>query len=125
MDLAILFLQTHMWKWKRKNLKTGKDEFCQVQGSLRPIQLFEYIFPKEHFDEVMTMLKVDDADQLGKVEGAMLRKAIGHGFKKVPKFEKVVTNKIVPRDGVALFPIGIKEDPVKEFPQWGYEQEAL
>lgn len=137
-DLFVDFLYTKMLEWKRKNIETGKDEVVQVQGGLRPIELWEYVFPEECYDEVMTMLKVDgckdtgSADSVGnKAKLLMLRKMLG--AKPLKKFKKVPTNKYVERRGVALHPIGIKADvravmkkrPGQEYSKSDYSQEML
>lgn len=124
-DAFVLFMQAQMWLWKRKNLKTKKEEICQVQGALRPIELWEYVFPEECFDEVCTMLNIKGADSIGKTKEAVIRKALGHGVKPVPEYKEVPTNKYVEKRGVGIVPIGIKKDPRAEKEIWGYEQEML
>lgn len=49
-DIFVQFMQTQMWAWKRKNLKTKKWETTAVQGALRPVELWEYVFPEECLD---------------------------------------------------------------------------
>ena len=133
-DLFVKFMETQMWKWKRKNLTTGKDEFIQVQGGLRPLELWEYIFPDECLDEVLTVLELDENGKnrwaLGRTKSAILRKALGKGtegnkIKPVPKFKKAKTNKYVELRGVAVYPIGIKEDAHEAIKEWDYQQEML
>jgi len=118
-----------MWKWKRTNLKTGKEELVQVQGALRPIQLWEYIIPESSFDELMTVLK-PERWSLSKTRQAVLRKMLGkgtagEGVEPIPKYKDVPTNKFVETGGVAIYPIGIKKDPDSEMEEWGYKQEML
>jgi len=127
----IMFLQSQMFWWKRKNLKTGQDEVCRVQGALRPIELWEYVVPEECLDEVLTMLNVDEKGEVHPVTAKLnrwgLRKMLGL---EPVKYTRVATDKFVPRDGVALYPIGIKrdvkgiwKDPVTK--EDLYEQEML
>ena len=128
MELFKMFMQSQMFNWKRKNLKTGKDELCQVQGSLRPMQLWEYVFPEECYDEVMTMLNRCSgaiSGSLSNSKAAILRKALGKGFMKVPKYKTIPSNKYVSTNGIAIYPIGIKKDKRQEVKAWGYDQEML
>lgn len=130
-DIFKMFMQTQMWTWKRKDLKTGKDEIILVQGALRECGfLYEYIFPEEHFDEVCTMLNrggefIDNATNLGLLRNWGVRKVLGHGVKKIPKFKEVQSNKFIQMHGVAFYPIGIKYDKKREVEEWGVEQEML
>lgn len=132
-NLFEIFMQAQMFKWKRVNLKTGKEEFVQVQGGLRRTPFgYEYIFPEECLDEVLTMLNIDEktgaGDQgwtLSKSQLFFLRKMIGHGIEKIPKYKQIVTNRYVEMRGVAIYPIGIKRDARGSNEKWGYEQEML
>ena len=54
---------------------------------------------------------------------AILRKAIGKGVKPIPDYKKVLTNRYIEKNGMAIYPIGIKKDPRGEL--LGYEQELL
>lgn len=135
-DLFVTMMQSQMFPWKRKNLKTGKEEWTNVQGALRPIELWEYVFPEESLPEVLAMLNiysgkeashnVDWRNKLGiKKANAManfLRKAVG--AKKIPNIKAVEKNRFVSMEAMALHPIGIKKDARGKMP-WGYEQEEL
>lgn len=133
-DLFEMFMQTQMWKWTRKNLKTGQNEIVQVQGALRVIPFgYEYVFPEECLNEVLTMLNIDENSKrwnLGKFRTMILRMMLGKGtegnpVEPIPKYEKVPTNKYVELRGVAIYPIGIKKDAREEIEEWGFEQEML
>ena len=126
-ELFKMFMQTQMWIWKRINLKTKKEEICQVQGALRelPMGIYGYVFPEESFDEVMTMLNKGGTETLGKVTTAMIRKIIGRGIEKIPEYKEIPTNKYVERRGVSIYLIGIKYDKRAESEAWGYQQEML
>jgi len=50
-DHLISHLQAQPYWWKRKNLKTKKEEKFLVQGNLKPIELWEYTLPEEHIPE--------------------------------------------------------------------------
>ena len=43
--------------------KKGKHQKIWLQGALRPIQLWEYVFPKEDADLVLTSLDFDGKSQ--------------------------------------------------------------
>ena len=125
-DIFEMFMQTQMFKWKRKNLKTGKEEICQVQGALRIIPFgYEYIFPEECLDEVLTMLKVKDAWKLGKTREWIIRMALGNGVQKIPEYKEVNANRYIEMRGIAIYPIGIKKDKREAVEAWGFEQELL
>ena len=143
-DLFRMFMQTQMFCWKRKNLDTRKDKVTLIQGSLRECGfVYEYVFPEECFDEVMTMLNIKGiGDTIGKTREAMIRKALGKGVKPVPDYKEVprkwalidgiylCTQRYIERNGVAIYPIGIKKDIRKDY-DWSktgegrYNQEGL
>lgn len=104
--------------------KKGKQvSEAWIQGSLRilPFGIWEYIFPKESMDVVLTTLdfplgsKKDATGGYaalytikGKAILNMIRKALG--AKKEPKNFKKEHKLIWIRDNVAIIPIGIRED---------------
>lgn len=125
-DLFVATMQGQYFPWKRKNLKTGEDETSWVQGALRPMQLWEYIVPDDAVDLVLTSL---DIDENGKVHpfaasfnAKMLRKTMGL---EPVKYKKTPTRRVIPRQGVALYPIGLKKDVKYKWEEQGYEQEML
>ena len=125
-DTFVKFMETQMFMQERTNLKTGQKEKQLVQGGLRPIQLWEYIFPEEHKNLVCTSL---DIDENGKVHpfaatfnAKMLQKLMG--LKQV-KYTKTQQKLFIPKKNVALYPIGIKEDKIQKWEEEGYEQEML
>lgn len=124
-DIFEAQMQSQFFPWKRKNLKTGKEEVVPLQGALRPIQLYEYVFPKESLDDVLTALEIGEGKVtpwIASLNQKALRKALG--LKPIPKYKKVV-NRIIARPGVALYPIGIKDDAYGANPDYGYEQEMV
>src|SRR3990167_9827885 len=54
-DEWVDFMKTRMFPWKRKNLATDQWETLMVKGALRPIELWEYVFPEECLQEVFAM----------------------------------------------------------------------
>jgi hypothetical protein len=117
-EMFKMFLQTQMWKWKRLNVATGKEEVIQVQGALREVMFgfYEYIFPEECVDEVLTCLEIDDKARapwwfgVGNMKMFMLRRMIGNGIYKIPKYKRVTTNRYIEKRGIAIYPIGLKKD---------------
>ena len=84
-DVWKKFMETQMFNWKRKPLlkddkgnfipdgvdekgnpkfKRGNDEFTRVQGALRPISFYEYVFPEECLGEVLAMMNIHKAQNL-------------------------------------------------------------
>jgi len=131
-DVWKMFMQTHMFPWKRKNLETGKDELIQVQGALRPIQLWEYVFPEEVLPDVLSMLNLQDytaRPEMKKIQWILKK---GLGLQPVPKFPEQKPMRYQYMDGVAVYPIGIKPDVKQDYPDFkdaksskGYNQEGL
>ena len=132
-DLFRMYMQTQMFCWKRKNLKTKKDEVTLVQGALRECGfIYEYVFPEECLDEVLTMLdtkNTDDSTMLG-VRAWVLRKALGKGAHKVepvPDYKEIprqwvkigkqylTTQRYIEKRSVAIYLIGIRRDPRKDY----------
>jgi hypothetical protein len=124
-------LQGQSFKWKRKNLKTGKEETTLIQGALRPILLWEYVFPEESLNEVLfnTVGGVGTEGQFfaEKVFGVAFRAATG--AKKPKKLTmkelKDVRHRLMQSPGVGVTCIGIKKDKRRKMPEWGYQQEML
>lgn len=131
-DLFRMFMQTQMFCWKRKNLETGKEEVTMVQGALRECGfVYEYIFPKECLAEVLTMLDVKkdtgDAKNMGAARAWIIRKSLGKGVKPIPEYKEIkgkwvivegiylTTKRYIEKHGIAIYPIGIREDPVKDY----------
>ena len=127
-ELFLKFMESQMFNWKRKNLKNKKDEIMPVQGALRPVQLWEYVFPEESLPDVLAMLDIREdgtKDVLGKTKDAALRKMLGKGVEKVPSYKLPKTKRFIPMGGVAIYPIGIKKDVRQKWEEIGYEQEML
>lgn len=132
-DMTITHLQTQWFPWKRKNLKTGEEETTFLQGSLRPVELYEYVFPEECLEEVLTMLKMTDENidyhenSLGKIGKFFLNKFRSIlGLEPIPRgIKREPPKHIIPLEGVTLHPIGIKKDIKKDMPEFGYYQEMI
>jgi len=145
-----MFMQSQMFDWKRQpllkdkkgnfkkdkngNYMRGKEEYTRVQGALRPIQLWEYVFPQESLQEVLAMMDRHKNYDVMRPEMAkvawILRK--GMGAKKIPDMPDLkkkemheVTQKFIPTSGIASYMIGIREDPIQDYPNYGFYQEGL
>ena len=121
-------LRAQRFPWKIKDLKTNKEELKMLQGALRPIQLWEYVFPKESLNDVLGAMDIKGEKLRPEVNAPawMLRKFMK--LEPIPKEDKrTVTgyrpfgelNKekmpVIPicdlrTKGVAVYPIGIKQD---------------
>lgn len=136
-------LQAQRFRWKRTNLKTGKEEMMLVQGALRPIQLWEYVFPEECLNDVLGGMEIKGAITRPEIKNFswMLRKLLK--LKKIPENREginvtgyrppeLLNGEPMPPipvhplavEGVAVYPVGIKED-AKQAYDWGYFQEGL
>jgi hypothetical protein len=139
------------FKWRRTDLETGKEDIVLVQGALRPSVLgtYEYIFPKESLSTVLCIMGLDSPERIGVQDSFMSRARLAAlrkilGVKKIPKenfreaaempesiiignSERGLSHLKVP--GVAIHPIGIKEDRRIEMydpvDKKTYDQEAL
>ena len=126
-------MQGQSFKWKRKNLKTGKYETTLVQGGLRPIQLYEYVFPEESLSDVLwnTGASKGYGSSKGLVKAFAWLFRLGTGCKKVKKVKldkqalKEIPLRIMTAPGVEASCIGIKPDKRRKWKEVGYEQEML
>ncbi len=145
------FIKDGMDEEGRQKYKRGKEGLSRIQGALRPIQMFEYVFPREgvqsingklvpsdNLAEALAMMNLQSAfplrPEVQKI-GWMLRKSLG--AKPIPqsvldpikeKNMQDITSKYVPMAGMAVYPIGIKEDSTHDyiFPNGeGFYQEGL
>ena len=139
------FMETQMFWWKRQPLlkdekgefipdgvdengnpkyKRGKEFIQRVQGALRPIQFYEYVFPEECYPEVLAMMNLQD--QIGHIrpEVAMPAWFVRKIMKLKPcpvvpeilgKKTEEITTKFVPTNAVATYPIGVRSDFKKDF----------
>lgn len=141
-----VLMQGQFWKWKRKNLATGQEEFSLVQGALRPSVMgaWEYIFPEECLPAVLSIMGIADenigatASLANKFKLAGLRVIFGADEIQKEAYEEArkimpsllindsmrgLSHCIVP--GVSIHTIGIKKDLRQDFVQIGYNQEML
>ena len=114
-EIAKKFLETRMLPFKYKVKQkdgTWKEESNFVQGALRPIQLYEYVVPKENVDAVLTsMFHVNSGKNYTKLK-TMLRKAMGLkrvNLKKRDRTKKLLLPELLFRN-INLQLVGVKED---------------
>lgn len=96
----------------------GEDGVIQV--SVRPIQLWEIVMPKEQLPVIMRSIWEQEplpihTNFMQKLRLDVMRKALM--AKPVPKFETYKDSPYKPfyKSNVACYPIGIKEDKEHEF----------
>jgi len=142
-DIWLANMRSASSNWKREILNkkgkpSGKFEDTQFCWNIKPLELWEIVVPDEAVNEVLWYngiygnKQVDDGISGLKILGSMLRKALK--LKPIPNYQDdykkkgkqlLVAPRIIYREGGSIYGIGIKKDDVKEFPQWGYRQEAL
>ena len=129
-DLMVSNLQSQTFTWKRKNLKTKKEETIRVQGNLKPIEFWEYVLPEESLGEICHYLgipadgKQTHSEKMEKLAWAFRK---GLGLTKIPKYDEkklVIEPRLIYRAGTRIYGLGIKKDDRKDF-DWGYNQEGL
>ena len=131
-DMWETHMQAQWFPFKQTNLHTGQEYINQVQGALRPIQLWEYVFPETHLGVVLNMLNVQPK---GKTEPPimskyqfLMRKMMN--LKAIPEMippvnPDVMASYHVPTEHMHIVPIGIKEDITEDIPKWNVHQERL
>ena len=134
MDEQKALMRAQRFPFKFKNLKTGKEEINFVGGTYRPMELFEYIFPKESLNDVLGGMQITGPVERpeGKAIGWFLRKALK--LYQVPKLTSIkdvtgyiprgnIDGEAIPAqkvhqmlvDGVAIYPIGLRDDITKDY----------
>lgn len=160
-DEWVSSMNAQRFPWKRTNLnvckcgKTKKECKCEkfepreelniVQGALRPVQLFEYVVPKECVNDVLINNGIKGPIQRKEIKGMawLLKKMMK--LKPIPDLtNETVTGyhpnmklngNIAPAqpvhsvftEGLAIYPLGIREDAMGVWDKDGdnYEQEML
>ena len=104
--------------------KDGKPIW--VQMAMRPIQLWECVFPNNSLQEVMATMDLNMTEEMYKQRGItkspgwnygnktlwMLRKLLK--AKELPPLDPKAKKRIVFKDWVHIAPIGIKEDDIRD-----------
>jgi len=124
MDEVIKWLETRAFPFERTK-EDGTKETIILQGALRPLVLFDFVFPESSKDLVLTSLKADtEAHGQYKRIGyfkKLVRKALG--LKPIPKFKKDLTMPLPLKslENVAIYPLGVRYDDFRKFPD-GYHE---
>ena len=103
--------------------KDGKEFKQPLYGGLEPIQLYRFIFPKEHLNEVLKTLDLP-SEAYGEFDkqAFALRKILR--AKPIPKVPKDTRARLFHRGNIAIKGIGIKEDREQTFDN-GCTHEAI
>lgn len=128
MDLFEGHMQAQYFNWMRRNLKTNQMEATSVQGALRPIQLYKYVFPEESLPDVISNMRLDlqSPPQFLLNYSWAMRKLLK--LQEVPKLDirkELYQTRPLNVPGIAVIPIGIKYEPKRIMEPLGYEQEPL
>jgi len=109
-DMQCQKFQLRCWK------EGQQDRSIWIQGSLRvlPFGVYEYVFPREYLDHVLTTLNFHEV-QYPQYQGFKLKTALTFlrkflMAKKAPKEFKRDQSCIWIKEHVAIIPIGIRED---------------
>ena len=102
--------------FKRTNLDTKQEENTNVQMALRPIQLWEAVFPHDCLDIVLNSLEIKpkgitEPTALNKYAWLMRK---GLGLKPIPDEIKPSLTFPVFHQHIHFFPIGIKDDIIED-----------
>ena len=143
-------LEAQRFPWKRKNLQTGKEEMILIQGALRPIQIWEYVFPEESLNDVLGGMNVKGPIERKEIKPItwMISKILK--LDPIPKIDNFQVTGYTPpgtlnganmpaaqvhsmmTEGVACYPLGIKKDArgpseftLKDGTKVNYDQERV
>lgn len=108
-DRFINDLQAQYYPFKSKS-----KENLHVQLAVRPMQLWELVMPEDQLPSVQKMIfdKNTSIRKLHEVKLAVFRKMLG--AKKIPKFDEKLPTRIIYKENIGLYPIGIKKDHYNE-----------
>lgn len=102
-DRFINDLQAQYFPWKMEGQPND-----WVQLGVRPVQFWELVVPKEYIQTMMRTLWYDNNTDNYQHRLGALRKLIG--AKKIPPIDPSIPRRIIYKDNVSIYPIGIKED---------------
>ena len=106
-------LETWTLPYPRKNLNTNIIEPGAIQCGLKPIQFWDFNFPRQHLDLVLHRIRPNksftgDQARMNKYSW-MIRRAFG--AKEIPDWDKEAPRKFLDfAPDVQRFGIGIKDD---------------
>lgn len=127
MDFVLKFLETRTLYLPIKD-KKGKEFKVPIQGQLRPIMLFDYVFPEAEKDSVLTTLGFHKKPypQYSSMRPIVAALRTGLRCKPIPKFktDQMLTMPEEAYKHVSVIPIGVRYDKELTFPN-GLTHEAL
>ena len=99
--------------------KTGKATNVATVIHVRPIQLWEIVFPKEQLDTVLTTIFPANEGKSNNKKAERIFKWIRRflPMRNIPKTWKTDKKMIVCGDGVDRIALGIKDDVMMDFPR--------
>lgn len=124
-DAMMNDLQAQFFPWPMKDKDGNKLKDEVIQGALRPIQLWMYVFPEECLDEVCNTIGIKEKSGYKEFssKATALRKIMNAD--KIPKIDPNVPGRIIRKSGVGIIPIGIKKDDIRDVSGSGKIYEAL
>ena len=120
-DEMVNDLQAQHFQQESADQKTGLKRISAVQGALRPIQLWEYVFPKESLDVVLKTLALPRDYSKGhpyhgfKPHEFAFRKLLG--AKPIPIPNEKILPRIIRKEHVSIMGIGIRDDEIGAIPE--------
>jgi len=125
-EVELLIRDMEAQKHKLIMTKDKQQKAMWIQGQVRllPFGIYEYVFPKEDLDKVLTTLQAKNiAYNFKQLPLKIIRKFLK--LNKIPKYEEEGTYLWI-RDNVSIFPVGIREDLELTDPLLdGYRHEAI
>jgi hypothetical protein len=128
-DQFVNDMQAQFFPFSVQDPVTGNKQHIGLQGSLRPIQLWGYVFPEDQLDVVLATLNLPNEGNEFisgyKVDKKIwaLRKMLG--AKPIPKRNLKTIPRPIRKKDVNILGIGIREDIKKEAKASGKIQEMV
>lgn len=131
-DEAVKWLETRILPMNFKEVKTGKTFQQGVECQLRPglLGTWEFIFPENWKDQVLTALKFNMGNKPGMKLGIPIRQAAMRKALKLEPIPEFSTNErmLLPNnvfDFIYILPIGVRYDPIRPVHDGKKELEAI
>ncbi len=130
LEASIECPKCHHTKWEGFNKEEERTTY--VQGALREIKLFEYVFPEECLDEFLLALADNDPnkellDEQNPMQISLALKGIRKflGAEPVPRIKEGTTPRRIILRSTSIIPIGIKRDKKKEWKEQGLAKQEM
>jgi len=93
------------------NDETGKKVESYTQLQVRPIQLWEFVFPREHLNHMLATMNYRDNADGYKLDKFVMPIRAMLKLKKIPKLDySKIPRQLIRKEHVAFHHIGTKED---------------